>query len=329
MHIFKKGFLQSKSRRIIDKSKDLIFAIKQIILKKKLPPTRIQVEVTNICNANCIFCAYQFYKAKKQTMTMETLNKVAAEIKELGIKNIDMTPFAGEIFTDKDIMKKIEVLKSCNPKRLLTYSNLIDLRNTSIPEILNSGITDLHISSAPLDEDLFRKIFRNVSYKQYLQNLIDLLTLFKNTKSKTLTQITIEFRSPMPIEKCIELPDFKNNIAELLTDEVSVGARTVFDNWMGVIKGSDLLPGMTIAKSNGKKIIPCDRLNSVQVLSSGDMRVCGCRFNHRSNKDIFYIGNIHETSILEAFNSEAALAIKKRFITFNPPLECRKCSMYF
>jgi hypothetical protein len=329
MSFFNTEFLRFKAGRILNRLAAIYNSCSQVFLKKRLLPERVQIETTNICNASCIFCAYQFYKAKKQTMTFATLNRVVDEVKSLGIKNVDLTPFAGEILTDHEILKKIALIKTCNPQRLLTYSNLIDMRHADADALLHCGITDLHISSAPLEKELFCRIFRNRNYEQYLQNLEMLLRRFHEVQTKTLKHIAIEFRSTMPLEKCLELPDFRDRIATLAGAGVSVSAITVFDSWMGVIKPGDLLDGMTIARPNGKKLIPCTRLNSVQIMANGDMRICGCRFNHRSATDIFFIGNIHDISILDAYNSPQALAVKRRFLTLQAPSECRKCSMYY
>lgn len=311
-----------------NKIHNLYIAFLQVFLHKKLSPKAIYIEPTNICNANCIFCAYQFYGAKKKVMNHEVLVKVLEESKKMEVKNINLTPFAGEIFTDKSIIDKLELIKKYSFKNISTYSNLIEIHKVDIRSFLNSGITDFYISTSPLREDLYEKIYRSKKYSRFLDNLEMFLIAFNTIEEKTIKKVSIEFRSNMSLEDCINLEDYKKRIEPLITKNITVSAMTIFDSWMGVISQDNLLDGMKIAKQNGKKISPCSRLNNVQVLSNGDMRVCGCRFNNESDKDIFLIGNIQDISIIDAYNSSYVYKIKKDFILGNPPTECQKCSWY-
>ena len=322
------NFVKNKIKRLLSKIKDAYKAFLQVVLKKEILPEAVYIEPTNICNANCIFCAYQYYDAPKEVMKIEMLEMILKEMKEMKIKKIDLTPFAGEIFTDKSIMDKLELIEKYNFESVSTYTNLLNLHKINIDKLLSCGLTNINISTSPLSKELYKKIYRSSQYDKFLNNLVSFLNNFNNKQDKKVKEIRIEFRSNMPLEQCLELPDYKNKIAPLVHGNIQVGAMQVFDSWMGVIKKDDLLEGMTIAKPNGKKLIPCGRLNHIQVLSNGDMRVCGCRFNNESEKDIFYIGNIKNISIKDAYNSQIVKDIKRSFILRNPPVECQKCSWY-
>lgn len=297
-------------------------------LTKKCKPNFIYIEPTNICNANCIFCAYQFYKAEKKTMPDDILNKIIDEIKLNKYRKINLTPLAGEIFTDRDIMDKIHKIGSLDLKIFSTYTNMIDADKFDTKKILNSGLTHINISTAPMEENLFRKIYRSPKYGNVVKNIAHLLEEFKKSKEKTVKEIRLEFRSNIPLEECKKKKDFKRFIEKFITKSIKVSALRNFDSWMGLIKEEDLLDGMKLATANGKKIIPCSRLSNVQILSNGDMRVCGCRFNNNSSQDIFYIGNINNISILDAYNSKKVIDLKMSFLLKRPPAECQKCSWY-
>lgn len=318
----------SKVNRLLGKYFDLINGFKQVFLKKELVPVAIYIEPTNICNANCIFCAYQFYSAPKKNMEQETLKKVLDEASSLLINKVNLTPFAGEVLIDKKIVEKLDMIKSYGFKSVTTYTNLINLNNIGIKELLNSGLTNLNISTGPLEKELYTKIYRNNYYERFLGNLISLLNEFNDDENRTVKEIHIEFRSNLALIDCLNLNDYRENIEPLITANVKVSVMTTFDSWMGAINETDLLSGMSIAKPNGKKRIPCNRLNHVQVLSNGDMRVCGCRFNNLAEEDIFYIGNIRSISIKNAYNSDVVKDIKRSFLRNNPPEECQTCSWY-
>lgn len=329
MHV--KIFNAIKSRLIFGYKliRNFIIFSKQYYLRKKVSPIVIHIEPTNICNANCIFCAYQYYKAPKRFIENEVLHEICRQAKEIGVKRIDLTPFAGEILVDKDIISKIKIISSYGFESIFTYTNLLNLHRFDIREFLSSGLTSISISCGPLDEELYNKIYRTNRYQTFLQNLITLLKTFNQNRPEfTVKNIRIEFRSNISKEECLKLNDYTKYIAPLISSKIQVVVMTVFDSWMNAIKSEDLLSGMTLKKANGRKLIPCSRLNNIQVLSNGDIRVCGCRFNPNSTEDIFFVGNIKDTSIIEAYNSEKTLEIKKSFLKGNPPIECQLCSWY-
>ncbi|OUT15968.1 hypothetical protein B9N64_01220 [Campylobacter concisus] len=319
---------KNKLRYVIRKINDIKLLIAQVVLNKDIVPTSIYIEPTNICNANCIFCAYQFYKAPKKVMDLDMLEVILIEAKKLQIKRLDLTPFAGDILTDKNILDKIELIKKYNFESVCTYTNLLNLHKIDVDRLLLSGLTEIYISASPLDKDLHKKIFRDNKYNYFLDNLVLILDKFNNNQHKTVKKINIEFRSNIPLKQCLELPDYLNKIKNLTNKDITVGSMQVFDSWMGAIDQNDLLEGMHIAKQNGIKRIPCSRLNNIQILSNGDIRVCGCRFNNQAKEDIFLLGNIKDISIYKAYNSEKVRHIKKKFIIGDPPIECQKCSWY-
>ena len=310
------------------KFNSLIKTIKQIYLNQSITPNAVYIEPTNICNANCIFCAYQFYDATKEIMSFDMLNKVLEQSKNCDVKHIGLTPFAGEILADKQIIKKIKMIDEYKFKKVHTYTNLLFLNRFDVDEFLNSGITELFISTAPLDKDLYNKIFRVNKYDTFISNLETLLTRFNSIKSKTIKKISIDFRGNLKLKDCLDLPDYVDKIKKLINKNINVTAMTKFDSWMGVINSNDLLDGMTICEQNGKKYIPCSRLNNIQILSNGDIRICGCRFNNLAKKDVFNLGNIDNISILDAYNSDIVKNLKKSFLLNSPPIECQKCSWY-
>ena len=319
---------KNKLRYVIRKINDIRLATTQVILNKDIAPASIYIEPTNICNANCIFCAYQYYKAPKKVMGLDMLEVILKEVKRNGLEKINLTPFAGDILTDRGILDKLDLIKKYNFKSVSTYTNLINLHRIDVDKFLSSGLTSIYISAPPLDKELHKQIFRSTKYDCFLSNLVLILNKFNTNKQRTVKNINIEFRSNMSLNKCLELPDYLNKIKDLVKEDITIGSMQVFDSWMGMIKQNDLLRGMSIAKENGKKRIPCSRLNNIQILSNGDIRVCGCRFNNQAEEDIFLLGNIKDITIYDAYNSDKVKYIKKKFIIGDPPMECQKCSWY-
>jgi sulfatase maturation enzyme AslB (radical SAM superfamily) len=58
----------------------------------------IGIEVVNICNCKCIFCAYRLGYRKKVFMTTEVFKDIVESAVKLGYENLDLTPLSGEFF---------------------------------------------------------------------------------------------------------------------------------------------------------------------------------------------------------------------------------------
>lgn len=295
--------------------------------KFDLVPEQLFIETSNICNANCIFCGYQFDKRKKKIMELKLFKQLVTEYKNIGGQIVNLTPFSGEVFMDKDFLEKVGFAHSLGFKEINTYSNLTLAHKFGFKNILNSGLTSLAISVAPLDAALYEKIYRTKHYKQVLDNILNLLTYFNSSNASSVKNIHIGFRSNMSLAECRSLPDFMK-IEHLLSENVAVTAMTNYDSWMGMIKEENLLTGMTLKSPCFDKNTPCDRLFMLKINSDGSYRACGCRYDYSVQIDEFLIGHTSDMSILQAYNSPKLENMKTSFNKDCPPVACKKCSWY-
>lgn len=290
-------------------------------------PSALYIEPVNICNADCIFCAYQFDERPKRFIDDHVFKKTIDEYCERGGKYIDLTPFAGEIFVDPEILDKVEYIKA-KGLNVRSYTNATLLHRFDMKRLLNAGFTSLHISVSPLDESLYRKIFRSHSYKRVVENIRMLLIAFRETEEKTVKRLSIEFRADRPLPECQALPDYKKNVAPYLSEGVEVSAMRHYDSWSGMIKPSDLLDGMALIDPQMDKRLPCARIFELQVLSDGQIRLCGCRYDNAADHDELAIGHIQENSIEEAYHSKDATDKIMSFYKGELLDVCKKCSWY-
>jgi hypothetical protein len=293
-------------------------------------PTRLYLEVVNVCNADCVFCAYRHDKRPKRRLALDVIQRTAAEFQRLGGDSISFSPTLGETFADKDALKKIEAVRDIGFAHMYTYTNASLLHRFGVENVLRSGLTVIRISLAPLDAEIYRSIYQNQTYPDVLKNVRDLLIAFAATTDRTVQEIYLEFRSDRPLEACQEMPDYKTHIAPYLVPHVHLTVMTYFDGWSGAIAEQDLMPGMTLLDpdSVGSKRLPCGRMFSLQVLSDGSIRQCGCRVDTQAAKDGLVIGHIDDMTLAEAFQSDQARENIASFIKGKPLDVCRKCSWY-
>lgn len=296
-------------------------------------PVSLSVELTNVCNANCVFCAYQYDKRKKTSLDEALFRKALAEFKAIGGQRINLAPHLGELFVDRDIIRKLRYIKELGFKEVSTYTNASLLHNFDTMDIFKSGLTEILISTAPLQEDIYRKIYRNNNYQKVLSNISELLKAFRRLNENrdpeiTIRRIAIEFRSERSFHGCIQMADFQTFVKPYLTDRVHLGNFSRYDAWSGVIIQNQLVAGMTLKNADFPKRLPCGRTSHIQVGVNGEVRLCGCRVDVNAAEDELTIGDIRKNSLKELYNSEKVRKIKDSFYANRLLDVCKKCSWY-
>ena len=292
-------------------------------LKKKF--LGLNVETTNICNANCIFCGYQYQKRQMGTMDTKLFETLIADYAKIGGGILGLTPTVGEPLADLKIIEKIKYARSFKEiKEIGMYSNLISLGNHGLDNFINSGLTELTVSTSGFDESMYKRIYRSNQYKRMYNNLIDLL--IANKKNNYPINIAIDMRSDMSLKETTNLKDYKN-ILKYIPEE-NCGYKFRYDDWAGKIKQSDLIGKMKIRNLTTSlrfRISPCfEYFNGPMVYWNGDVGICGCR--DVDGKELI-IGNLKNSNIKDIWYNSKHLDYLNNFIKRTPEI-CKKCTHY-
>ena len=79
------------------------------------PRQHLYIETSSLCNLECVFCAYGKKDLAKEVMSNELFFDIVDQATEMGYDDFGLTPITGEIFIDKQIFEKIELLEK-HPK---------------------------------------------------------------------------------------------------------------------------------------------------------------------------------------------------------------------
>lgn len=294
---------------------------------KKTLPRKLIFESTNVCNASCIFCAYQYKKEPNYFMSSELVDEVTEKYATFHPDSfISLTPSFGDSLIDPSIFEKIEICHKNKIKRIQFYTNAILLKK-NIDNILSSKLSVLNISLAEFEKKSYVEIYRNNNYETVLEGIHLLLKKLYEKKSDLF--VHINFRSPKKIEELLNSKDYKSYIEPFVTDYIHFSDTPEFDNWGGVIQERDLLPGMKISRQRHIDFkIPCRRLFDLQVLPNGDIRTCGARRQIDSIYDDLVIGNIHKQRFDEIWTGEKNQKLASQFFESKVPSLCQDCSLY-
>ncbi|HZW23954.1 MAG TPA: radical SAM/SPASM domain-containing protein [Gallionella sp.] len=285
-------------------------------------PWNLLVELTNICNADCIFCAYRFQSREQKVMSREIYLKALNDYCAMGGGDLMLAVSVGDPAVDPDFIERIREARA-RPEiaSIETITNAIALKPVQIEALLRSGLSRLQISTAPMERNLFEKIYRSKSYDIVKRNIR--LLLEKNQELGCPVEIKLAFRGNLSMRETLSLPDYSE--ISRLPHRVEFNAD--FDTWTGEIRPGDLLPGMQLRPLSKLEREPCYWFyDGPIVFVDGSLGLCGCRdFNADSE---LVVGNIMDDSLLDIWQGAAVKDLRERFRSGDFPAICRKCTTY-
>jgi MoaA/NifB/PqqE/SkfB family radical SAM enzyme len=295
-------------------------------------PTNMNIEVTNICNANCIFCAYQYqdgWRSSRGIISDQLFQRAVDAHAASGGRFVGLTPVVGEPLIDPNICRKIRYVVQKGMKTSI-FTNGILLDRVDLEALFKSGMERFSISTAPLNASIFRQIYRSNQYETLLHGLVNFLK-GRNARDSNVA-VDLSFRSHLGYTKTLSLPDFENLIEPLLRpdERQSIVVMNSFDDWAGQIRQADLLPGMRIKLAPRQPPRrPCKWLFIPMVAWDGKVRACACRFRPSTEEsDELFVGDMNRENLVDIWSGEKNRQLRRQFAAGDPPLVCRKCPAY-
>ena len=293
------------------------------------PPDRLAIQATNVCNADCIFCGYQYLKDEKSFLKDEHFYKAVDQYAKMGGRIIDFTPLVGDLLIDPKIFEKLNYVRDKGTfKKVKFYTNGILLDRKGYPEKLLESLPTFVTFSAPgFDEEMYKRVYRSNSYKKMLRGTHKFLKLNKEKGWPIRASFTL--KPDRPKEESVFTRDYKEYIEPYLENN-SLYYVGDLDNWGGSIKQSDLTGNMKLAEEIAleKKGFPCYFTFFLSLMVDGHVRLCGCRFNNGTEYDELIVGHIGESSLLEIWQSDKVKEIRKNFIAKKLVSVCQSCTHY-
>jgi MoaA/NifB/PqqE/SkfB family radical SAM enzyme len=285
----------------------------------------VGIEVSNICNANCVFCAYQYQERPKQFMSDEVFQLCLDQFVDLGGGVTSLGSLVGDPLLDPNYVERVRLARA-RPEitGVSMTTNVIHLDKVGARELLQAGVTNMTVSTTGFDEEMYIRIFRSRQYKRMKANLLDLLRV--NVELGRPTRIEVGLRVDRPVSEVMSDPGFDEVVR--LADAVSSNA--YYDNWSGRIESADLSGTMKIrpdAYKLVKRRLPCAQLwVGTLILVDGTVTACGCR-DLNGDSDLV-LGNIRDTSLREMLRSERFHRLQSDWLAGKLPSICVDCRHY-
>ncbi|MCW3975292.1 MAG: radical SAM protein [Candidatus Bathyarchaeota archaeon] len=279
----------------------------------------LAIDVVNICNANCWFCAYRYQNRPKRLISKELFEYAIQQFAGSGGGILDLTPVVGDPLIDKDLVNKIKYAKRMSEiKDIFIFTNLIALNNFNPTDLLLSGLDEINISTCIGSREMYKRVFGVDRYDSVKQNLENLLR--ENQRLGDRVKIKIHIKGEKPYRKIISSTDYQRILNPYGRNIAHIEEK--FDNWTGILKES--LENNAFKKTK-PMTEPCGELyNGVVVFSNGDVGIC----YRRDLEAKLVIGNIYECSLEKIWKGKSLRLIRENWVKGYIPLICRKCSCY-
>lgn len=151
---------------------------------KKIGPERVMVSPTDRCNLKCGICWRLGKEAKHDELTLEEIEVILKDCKELGTRVIDLTG-GGEVFIREDVTELLTLVKNFGFKGTLTTNGTL-LTQDRMKKLIEIGWDDICFSLDGYDENINDRIRGKNVFEKVTRNI------------RTLNRLKEKFSSDLP-----------------------------------------------------------------------------------------------------------------------------------
>jgi hypothetical protein len=280
-------------------------------------PVTVNIEPTNLCNANCVFCGYQFQERPHQQIPVESAWRIIDLAKKAGVSSLGLTPVVGEPLVHRKLEEIVSyAAKTPPPISVGVTTNGILLTKDRYRSLVDAGLSSLTVSMTCPDTKEYTRIYRSPMLNTVVSNLEAILDGFQQGECR----ISISVRSPN--RNALRHPLFIRAKAKGWIVE-----RNIFlDDWSGLVTDQTIKAGLWLRPLRAK-ILPCTMLTSgPHFFSDGRTTACGCRdLDGRSELGLEVD---LRTDLRAVYRMGAVAQLRERFRSGDAPSICVSCRHY-
>lgn len=201
------------------------------------PIPHLSIETTNVCNADCVFCANRVMQRKKGSLRMERFRKAVDDFVALGGTEMDFNVTIGDPLLDPYLLERAHYVRQYSQIAELGFLTTLQwLHRFDLREFFEAGFTWLSVSTTLSGRDAYRAFFGVDKYEPMLSNLFALIAGNRRRSDPIALHIDIK-PTDEPIERVLNHPDFQAvSIASGQDLAAQVRSRGFFvDDWQGAV----------------------------------------------------------------------------------------------
>jgi len=268
-----------------------------------LYPKLLNLEVTNRCNGNCVYCGRKGWKIESVDMPFDTVKELIDKFPKSPMVHLTLY---GESLLYPYIVDAVEYSSARNKYVWITTNGQL-LDESMSKSLLKAGVNKIIVSIDTIDSDLFNTIRRGLDYDTISDNVHRFVDLRNQYGYSTVVIVNM-----------VNTKDYNQDMvaSERYWRKVVDGVSVVNEVYCGPIDNLFL--------SVDKPPVYCPRANEhLTVRANGDVVLC-CRDCHVQ----YSFGNVNDDDPYLIFNSDKFNEIRNRLITGkNRPTLCDNCGV--
>lgn len=276
-------------------------------------PRSVEIELTNLCNLECVFCPNSKHNRERGIMSFDTFKKIVDEISSLAVGCVVISGF-GESLIDKDLIEKLTYLRNSVSVKVELVTNGILLTDKVCEIICKEKLVDsLGISIDAADSDTYKRIHKFDEFDIVINNLKSLVKAKKYFNS-SLPLVTTRFK-----DFSLNKGSFGRfvNVFSGISDRIS--------SYVNICKWPN--SEMEVESVDRRRLIKisCPNLwENIRINWNGDAILCCMDYEGR-----VVLGNIKDKSIVNIWNGDRINDYRKRHRKFQfDNLEiCKDCDI--
>jgi len=268
--------------------------IQQVVAKGASFPPRVQIEVTNLCNAHCLMCPRDSLERPKGIMSLSLSRQILDECAAMGTREVILSGY-GEPLLDKHLEERIVYAKERGLPRVAIFTNgsLLDEKRAS--RILDTPLDAITISFDGATREVYEHIRQGLHYDRVVENIERLRTL-RDQRGRTTPLIYVN------------MVQQRDNVAE---------ARMFMSRWQGIADYAFIEPlhnmggeeeiGALGLGGSWRRRYPCYHLwTGMEVYWNGAVGLCCVDYNGSA-----IMGDVTKSPLCEIWNGEAFRAVRE------------------
>jgi MoaA/NifB/PqqE/SkfB family radical SAM enzyme len=298
----------------------------RIMFEGRVRPLYLRIETVNLCNNDCIICAYSDQTRVKTHMPRTVFEKTLDDYRDMGGGYVSLTPLVGDVLLDRHIRERIDYLRKCDFVSGIGFTTNAAMAHRFSNRELDSIVGPLQrlsISIYGLDEGEYEVMARKRTYWRMVEGV-------RRIVNAASVPVSLEFR--------LLKQRSEGFIETWLRDEVGLrpdDGRTFvnsvlmnYANWGKYDEANRPLPDqakwfvMQPTKHRPQCLIP---LFACIVFSNGNVSFCPC--DNYDDIDEFRLGNVMAEPLASLYNSDKAKALWD-WSRSGVPSFCQNCSFH-
>lgn len=275
-------------------------------------PEKISVEINNSCNHRCYFCQNPIMTRQRAVMGRAMVHRVIGEAYEAGIRTISFFS-GGEPFLNRNLASYVRRAKEIGFTYVYLSSNGGKAVAPMLEPVLDAGLDSLKFSINAGDRETYRLVHGLDEFDDVISNVefcADYRARTGRPRKLFVSFVETELNRA-------SFPKLERRVGPLVDEVVMypfVVIGTPLDRRLSESRGRPGIGYEDTDKSdewNRKRLkLPCYQLWSyLNVTVEGYLSACCSDYN-----DDLVVGNLHDSSLLEAWHSPEFQALRRRHL---------------